>query len=92
MKPKRRRITGTVVRAQIAPGSKSEHVGVVLRTAKGDEYVLHRRRVRVLGLEPQRRPAGFVSRAEGFDTIPSKPSLHACSKTIAAFRSICSLK
>jgi hypothetical protein len=43
MEPKRRRITGTVVRAQIAPGSKSEHAGVVLRTAKGDEYVLRRR-------------------------------------------------
>jgi hypothetical protein len=43
MEPRRRRITGTVVRAQIASGSKSEHVGVVLRTAKGDEYVLRRR-------------------------------------------------
>jgi len=43
MEPKRRRITGTVVRVQIAPGSKSEHVGVMLRTAEGDEYVLRRR-------------------------------------------------
>jgi hypothetical protein len=37
MKPRRRRITGTVARKLIAPGSKSEHVGVVLRTAGGDE-------------------------------------------------------
>jgi hypothetical protein len=36
------RITGTVLRAEIAPGSKSEHVGVVLRTDAGDEYVLRR--------------------------------------------------
>jgi hypothetical protein len=43
MEAKRRRITGTVVRAQIAAGSKSDHVGIVLRTAKGDEYVLRRR-------------------------------------------------
>lgn len=43
MEPKRRQITGTVSRANVAPGSKSDHVGVVLRTAKGDEYVLRRR-------------------------------------------------
>jgi hypothetical protein len=43
MKPRRRRITGTVTRMLIAPGSKSEHVGVVLRTAGGDEYELRRR-------------------------------------------------
>jgi hypothetical protein len=43
MASKRRRITGTVARAQIAQGSKSEHRGVVLRTAGGDEYILRRR-------------------------------------------------
>jgi hypothetical protein len=43
MAPRRRRITGKVERALIAPRSKSQHVGVVLRTAKGDEYVLRRR-------------------------------------------------
>jgi hypothetical protein len=42
MAPKRRRITGKVTRALIAPGSKSQHVGVVLRTAAGDEYILRR--------------------------------------------------
>jgi hypothetical protein len=36
------RITGTVTRTRIAPGSKSDRVGVTLRTAKGDEYVLRR--------------------------------------------------
>ena len=43
MAPRRRRITGKVERALIAPRSKSQHVGVVLRTAAGDEYVLRRR-------------------------------------------------
>jgi hypothetical protein len=43
MAVRRRRITGTVARALIAPRSKSQHVGVVLRTAAGDEYILRRR-------------------------------------------------
>jgi hypothetical protein len=43
MEPKRRRITGMVTLAEIAKGSKSEHAGVVLRTAKGQEYILRRR-------------------------------------------------
>lgn len=43
MAPRRRRITGKVARALIAPRSKSQHLGVVLRTAAGDEYVLRRR-------------------------------------------------
>jgi hypothetical protein len=42
MEAEQRQITGTVARAQIAPGSKSDRVGVVLRTQKGDEYVLRR--------------------------------------------------
>jgi hypothetical protein len=42
MEAEQRRITGTVARAQIAPGSKSDRGGVVLRTQKGDEYVLRR--------------------------------------------------
>ena len=33
MGPRRRRITGTVALALIAPRSKSQHVGIVLRTA-----------------------------------------------------------
>jgi hypothetical protein len=37
-----REITGTVKQSRIAAGSKSEHVGVVLRTPEGDEYVLRR--------------------------------------------------
>jgi hypothetical protein len=43
MEPKRRRMTGTVTRAHVAQGSKSEHLGVVLRTATGEEFVLRRR-------------------------------------------------
>jgi hypothetical protein len=43
MGPRRRRITGTVARALIAPRSKSQHVGIVLRTAAAEEYVLRRR-------------------------------------------------
>ncbi|HEY7663898.1 MAG TPA: hypothetical protein VH934_12335 [Xanthobacteraceae bacterium] len=37
-----RRITGTVARTRVAPGSKSERVDVVLRTAGGDEYAFRR--------------------------------------------------
>lgn len=40
--PSERRISGTVTRTRIAPGSKSDHVGVVLRTEGGEEYVLRR--------------------------------------------------
>ena len=36
------RITGKVARTHIAPGSKSDRVGVVLRTKDGHEYVLRR--------------------------------------------------
>jgi hypothetical protein len=42
MQPPRKRITGTVMRSRIAPGSKSDHVGVVLRTESGKEYILRR--------------------------------------------------
>jgi hypothetical protein len=42
MGPRRRRITGMVTRMLIAPRSKSQHVGVVLRTDAGDEYILRR--------------------------------------------------
>jgi hypothetical protein len=42
MQPQDNQITGTVIRTKIAPGSKSDHVGVVLRTGEGDEYVLRR--------------------------------------------------
>ena len=42
MQPRTRRLTGTVARTRIAPGSKSDHVGVVLRTDRGGEYVLRR--------------------------------------------------
>ena len=38
-----RRLTGMVTRTRIAPGSKSNRVGVALRTESGDEYVLRRR-------------------------------------------------
>jgi hypothetical protein len=40
--PGERRISGVVTRTRIAPGSKSDHVGVVLRTEKGEEYALRR--------------------------------------------------
>jgi hypothetical protein len=42
MQPQTQRIAGTVARALISPGSKSEHRGVVLRTARGDEFILRR--------------------------------------------------
>jgi hypothetical protein len=42
MEAANRRITGTVARARIAPGSKSERVGIVLRAADGEEFALRR--------------------------------------------------
>jgi hypothetical protein len=42
MQPQTKRLTGTVERKRIAAGSKSDHVGVVLRTERGGEYVLRR--------------------------------------------------
>ncbi len=35
-------ITGKVASAIVSPGSKSEHRGVVLRTAQGKEFILRR--------------------------------------------------
>ncbi len=37
-----RRITGTVSRAPVAIGSKSERVAVVLRTEAGEQHILRR--------------------------------------------------
>jgi hypothetical protein len=37
-----RKMTGTVTQTLIAPGSKSEHRGVVLRTPDGNELILRR--------------------------------------------------
>lgn len=42
MEPQKQRITGIVVQALISPGSKSEHRGMVLRTARGEELILRR--------------------------------------------------
>ena len=42
MRPQTRKITGTVTQELISPGSKSEHRGVILRTARGDELILRR--------------------------------------------------
>jgi hypothetical protein len=42
MRAEKKRITGIVIHKQIAPGSKSDHVGVVLRADDGREYVLRR--------------------------------------------------
>jgi hypothetical protein len=42
MQPQTQRIAGTVARALISPGSKSDHRGVVLRTVRGDEFILRR--------------------------------------------------
>ena len=39
---KKTELKGTVARARIAPGSKSDHVGVILRADDGNEYVLRR--------------------------------------------------
>jgi hypothetical protein len=42
MEAANRSISGTVALAKIAPGSKSERVGIVLRTASGEEFALRR--------------------------------------------------
>lgn len=42
MTEQRRRITGTVLRAPVAAGSKSEHVAMVLRTRSGEQHILRR--------------------------------------------------
>lgn len=42
MEANERQLKGLVARARIAPGSKSDHVGLVLRTTGGHEYVLRR--------------------------------------------------
>ena len=42
MQPQTRKIAGTVAQALISPGSKSEHWGAVLRTERGDEFILRR--------------------------------------------------
>ena len=42
MRDDTREVTGTVEQSRIAAGSKSEHVGIVLRTSEGNEYVLRR--------------------------------------------------
>jgi hypothetical protein len=68
MEPKRRRITGTVARAQIALGSKSEHLGVVLRTTMGDEYVLRRRGGNAFRDDVLERLVGATITGEGLVT------------------------
>jgi hypothetical protein len=42
MTDQRRQITGTVLRAPVATGSKSERVAVVLRTKTGEQHILRR--------------------------------------------------
>jgi hypothetical protein len=42
MPVKKRTLTGTVIRTRIAPTSKRDHVGVVMRTGDGKEYALRR--------------------------------------------------
>jgi hypothetical protein len=42
MTDQQRQITGTVVRAPVATGSKSEHIAVVLRTKTGEQHILRR--------------------------------------------------
>jgi hypothetical protein len=42
MQSGQRTITGVVNKADISPGSKSAHRGVVLRTQRGEEFVLRR--------------------------------------------------
>lgn len=43
MADEQRRITGIVLRAPVATGSKSERVAVVLRTDAGEQHILRRR-------------------------------------------------
>jgi hypothetical protein len=42
MVDEQRRITGTVLRAPVATGSKSERLAVVLRTKMGEQFILRR--------------------------------------------------
>ena len=42
MQTRTRQLSGLVIRTRIAPGSKSDHVGVALRTDNGDQNVLRR--------------------------------------------------
>jgi hypothetical protein len=42
MADQQRRITGTVLRAPVAAGSKSERIAVVLRTKTGEQHILRR--------------------------------------------------
>ena len=42
MESRTREIVGVVTKADISPGSKSEHRGVVLYTQSGEEFVLRR--------------------------------------------------
>jgi hypothetical protein len=42
MPTEKKQITGMVIRTRIAAGSKSDHVGVVLRADDGKEYLLRR--------------------------------------------------
>ena len=42
MTDRQRQISGTVVRAPVATGSKSEHIAVVMRTKTGEQYILRR--------------------------------------------------
>lgn len=37
-----KRISGAVLRVQVAAGSKSEHAAVVLQTESGQQYILRR--------------------------------------------------
>ena len=44
------------------------------------KFAPHSRRIGVLRLDPMRRAARTVNESRHFDTIPSSPSLQACSK------------
>jgi hypothetical protein len=65
MEPERRTIRGTVARARIAPGSKSDRVGVVLRADDGEEYVLRRRGGNAFRDPTLEQLVGSVIRATG---------------------------
>lgn len=59
-------LTGTVERERISPGSKSEHVGVVLRADDGCRYVLRRLKGNPFRDEALERLVGKSITATGF--------------------------
>lgn len=63
-----KRITGLVERERISPGSKSDHVGVVLRAPDGSRYILRRMGGNAFRDEELERLVGKTITGSGFVT------------------------